>query len=153
MLYLVGGVARSGKTLLARRMLHERGVAYFPTDALMVGFGDALPEFGVAPENPDMANAVLLWPLLEAVARNLRITETSYVLEGVLLLPDGVARLGQDVGPEIRSCFLGYPEAEPNERARLAGAHPSEPGDWLAKHDEEYRLAFIRRMIGASRGI
>ncbi len=146
MLYLVGGAARSGKSLLAKRMLHEQGVAYFSTDALLMGFRNGLPGFGVREENTDIANAAILRPLVEAIAENLLVTEQSYLLEGVLLQPATVAQLQRDAGPAVRACFLGYSTIASLEKLTQVKLYKSQPHDWLTKYSDDEIVSLIDRM-------
>ncbi len=36
MLYFIGGPAKVGKSKLAEKLLHDKGIPYIPTDILMV---------------------------------------------------------------------------------------------------------------------
>lgn len=47
MLFLVGGTSRSGKTLIARRLLAGKQIPYLSLDWLMMGFNDGIPEYGI----------------------------------------------------------------------------------------------------------
>jgi predicted kinase len=70
MLYLLGGASRAGKSTLARRLLMQQCIPYFSIDALMMGFVNGMPEFGLDPDESEQARAVRLWPLLRAMAVN-----------------------------------------------------------------------------------
>ena len=53
MLFLVSGASRSGKTLIARKILADKQIPYLSLDWLMMGFNDGIPEYGIHH---------LLWP-------------------------------------------------------------------------------------------
>ncbi|MGE5223308.1 MAG: hypothetical protein ACM3PY_12790 [Omnitrophica WOR_2 bacterium] len=44
MIYLVGGAARSGKSMIAQRFMAQTGIPYFCLDWLMMGFANGMPE-------------------------------------------------------------------------------------------------------------
>lgn len=108
MLYLVGGASRAGKSTLARRLLLEKQVPYFPIDALMMGFANGWPQFGLDPDTSNFVRGEKLWPILRAMAVNIieeAATHPSYLLEGDELLPGHVAELSHEYEGQIRACF------------------------------------------------
>ena len=151
MLYLVGGASRAGKSKLARRMLLERHIPYLPLDALMMGFANGLPEFGVEPYGPDIEVGEKLWPLVHAMAVDLLETDVDYLIEGACLLPGQVARLVQTYGPAVRTCFIGYTDISPREKLHQIRAFGGEPNDWLQPAPDDEVIAFVDTMLDYSR--
>ena len=47
MLYILSGTSRSGKTTVARRFLTRTGIPYMSVDAIMMGFTNGIPEYGI----------------------------------------------------------------------------------------------------------
>jgi hypothetical protein len=47
MLYLIGGTSRSGKSIISRKLLTEKGIPYFPLDSVVMGFTNGMPELGI----------------------------------------------------------------------------------------------------------
>jgi hypothetical protein len=152
MLYLVGGASRSGKTWLARRLLERRQVAYFSIDALMMGFANGYPEFGLDPETSAILRGGKLWPILRAVAVNFieeKRYHPDYLLEGDELLPEYVAELSQVYPGEVRACFLGYTRLAPLEK--LQAVRRFEP-DWACYYnDDDFVLSFLAEQVQYSR--
>lgn len=147
MLYLIGGASRSGKSIVARRLLHERGIPYFSLDFLMMGLVNGLPELGFDPDQPSRVTAEKLWPLLRAVLVNILETEVDYLIEGDTILPQHVSELAQRFGPAIRACFIGYAEVAPGQKLadiRTFGGHPN---DWVSDYPDDYVLALVASMI------
>lgn len=52
MIYIIGGAARAGKTIIARRMLIERNIPYFCVDYFVSALDQAAPELGIDAESP-----------------------------------------------------------------------------------------------------
>ncbi|MHC5182780.1 MAG: hypothetical protein ACYSPI_00655, partial [Planctomycetota bacterium] len=47
MLYLVSGTSRSGKTLIAEKLMEEKQIPYMSLDWLMMGFTNGMPQLGI----------------------------------------------------------------------------------------------------------
>ena len=137
MLYLVGGASRSGKTWLARTLLERQQIAYFPVDALMMGFVNGFKEYDLDPETSGIVRGEKLWPILRAVAVNLieeQHYHPDYLLEGDELLPKHAADLVGAHPGEVRACFLGYTRVIPSEK--LQAVRRFEP-DWAKFYNDD----------------
>lgn len=143
MLYLVGGASRSGKTWLAQKLLERRKIAYFPIDALMMGFVNGDPGFGLDPETSGVVRSEKLWPILRNIAVNLieeKLYHPNYLLEGDELLPKYVIDLVRTYPGEIKACFLGYTHIDPAEK--LQTVRQFEP-DWAKFYDDDEIVKFF----------
>jgi hypothetical protein len=145
MLYLLGGAPRSGKSLVARRLLRERGLPYFPTDALMMGLRNGLPELGL-PSGDPRSMGERLWPVVRSMIMSLHWTRETYLLEGDLLLPEYVALLRPILQDELRACWLGYADIEVAEKVAQLRAFPAGPNDWLRDRSDEEQRRIVGRM-------
>lgn len=151
MLYLLGGASRAGKSYLAREMLRRAGVPYFPIDALMMGFANGVPRFGIVPEDSGQARGERLWPLLRAMAVNLleeEATHPTYLLGGDELLPARAAELIRDYPGQVRACFIGYADVDP--AAKLVDVRCGH-ATWMEWAGEEAALAAIVEAVEFSR--
>lgn len=129
MIYLVGGASRSGKSLLASRILARAGIPWFSLDALRMGLARGAPILGFDPEADDLVEAGRLWPIVHAIVDNLIADGRDYLIEGATLDPRDVARL---VGTgRARACYLGYPRLTAVAKADLVMRHRGGPNDWL----------------------
>ena len=131
MLYLVGGVSRSGKSQLAERMRERHGVSWFPLDALKMGLFRGAPDLGIHPEHEDLATADRMWPIVRGLIENLIFDGRPYLVEGVNLRPDTVAAFIAETREPVAACFLGYPEMDAATKAHLVARHAGLPNDWL----------------------
>ena len=95
MLYLIGGAARSGKTLIAQRMLLEHSIPRYALEYFVSALHRGCPEIGVRHEEANPARAERLWPRLEPMLRNIVEVEPVYVVEGDALLPRHVVAFTQ----------------------------------------------------------
>jgi hypothetical protein len=150
MLYVLGGAPRSGKSLVARRLLRECGLPYFPTDALMMGLRNGLPELRLPSGNP-RATGDRLWPVVRAMVMSLHWTRETYLLEGDLLLPEHVATLQPVLQDELRACWLGYADIGVAEKVAQLRLFPAGPNDWLRDASDEQHQRLVARMRTYSR--
>jgi len=150
MLYLIGGPARCGKTLLARRLHRRLGAPYFVTDYLTSGLAGE-PSLGVQHELGNRERGERAWPVLEGLLRNVAEVEPCYVVEGDLLLPERLAPFqGRFDGP-VRACFLGYPRVSPDGKLAAIRAHPSPVNDWVAGMSDARLHDLVAEMVAFSR--
>ncbi len=59
MLYVIGGAARAGKTLLAQRLFRNHRTPYFCVDYFVSALQHRAPELGIIGESPSIPNPVL----------------------------------------------------------------------------------------------
>lgn len=137
MLYLLGGAPRAGKSTVARRLVTESGVPYFSLDYLMMGLANGLPLSGVDADDPDEARvADRMWPVVRPMATAMLENGEEYLLEGVHLFPRFVWELQQAWPGQVRSCFLGYADADVQRKAAELRRFPPGPNDWMSEFDD-----------------
>ena len=151
MLYLIGGAARSGKTILTQRLFHEHRVPYFCLDAFVSTLEQAAPALGILSDESNLTRNPKLWPLLYPLLRDLAAVEPVYAFDGDALWPRGVAELIQSHPSPIRACFLGFANTTPERKLAEIRSHPDGVNDWIQKHDDDYILRFMEEMIEYSR--
>jgi hypothetical protein len=150
MLLFIGGAARTGKGILARRLLAEMRLPYLSLDVLLMGLARGAPEFGLDPTAGALAVAERLWPLVREMSASLLFDRTDYVMEGELL-PKYAAELRRAHPSQVQACFLGYATIAPAQKLRAIRAHARHPNDWPIEHTDKDLLKIIAREIGFSR--
>ncbi|MEU1446389.1 hypothetical protein [Streptomyces mirabilis] len=147
MLYLIGGTSRSGKTTLARLLLHRCSVPFLSADVLKMALHDVLPATFPAPDHPHHDLAVAIRPVIHAIGVHAVAQGLDYCLEGDLLVPGDVADLSRLHPDKVRACFLGYPTVSTAEKLRLIESFPGLPNDWVNRDlDRAGKIALIERM-------
>lgn len=144
MLFIVGGAPRAGKSILAQRMLAERKLAYFPTDILMMGFANAMPESGLELRDPAPVRAAIMWPMLRAMASTIVENGDDYLLEGDVLMPSHAVELRDRFGAPIRSCFMGYASVDAEAKMRDIRQFAVGKEDWTNDCDDAHLLLLAR---------
>jgi hypothetical protein len=145
MIYLIGGAARAGKTLITQRLWREGCIPYFCIDYFMSAIDQGAPELGIQAESHNLVRAPALWPRIEYLFRNIIEVETDYIIEGDALWPRGAAQMIQDYGPQrVSSVFLGYCHISPERKLQEIRTHGGGVNDWIQKHDDAYILALLK---------
>ncbi len=147
MLYLIGGTSRSGKSLMARNLLKEKGIPYLPLDALVMGFTHGLPEYRLHDKLFPDEIAKRMWPFVKAMCENLIFVGKDYAVEGEALLPADVSDLMNRHRNQIKACFLGYTEIDAAKKMQEIKTYSEGPSDWLVSESDAYILDHITHMI------
>jgi hypothetical protein len=91
MLFLVSGTSRSGKTLIAKKILADKQIPYLSLDWLMMGFNDGIPEYGIHHLLWPNEIAEKMSPFLQGMIDCMLTDGMDYVIEGEAMLPQSVA--------------------------------------------------------------
>ena len=153
MIFLVGGSSRSGKTLLARKVLAENRISYLSLDWLMMGFNDGIPEYGIHHLLWPHEIADRMEPFLLGMINSMLIEGSDCVIEGEAMRPKMVAELIEKHPDKIRAVFVGYSEIGVAEKVALVKKHASGENDWLTEKSSEYINDHIGNMIAHSKTI
>lgn len=150
MIYILGGASRSGKTLLSRRVVSEKGIPYFPLDALFGGLVSGVPQLGVAYNESFIDRAEKMWPVAKPVLGFFFHEERDFLIEGDTILPNQVNELVRE-GNRLKSCFMGYAELNKEEKLALVRTYHQGELDWTKGISDEEMLVLIDEMIQFSK--
>lgn len=152
MLIFVGGAARSGKGILARRLLVARQFPNLSLDVLKMGLTRGVPEYDIDPNAGGPVVGERLWPLVREMSMTLLVEGIDYVFEGELL-PQHVAILQEEFPRQVRACFLGYTSISPEQKLHAIRIHGGHPNDWPRDYTDADLLRVITREIAFSRAL
>lgn len=153
MLLLVSGTSRSGKTLIAKKLLAEKQIPYLSLDWLMMGFNTGIPEYGIHHLLWPDEIAKKMAPFLGGVIDSMLAEGMDYVIEGEALLPQWVAGLVKRNPGRIRAVFVGYTEIDVEDKVTLVREHAHAEDDWLTRESDDYIRDHIENMIAYSKTI
>ncbi len=153
MLFLVSGASRSGKTLIARRILADRQIPYLSLDWLMMGFNDGIPEYGIHHLLWPNEIAEKIGPFLLGMIDSMLVDDMDYVIEGEAMVPQLIADWIREHPDKIKAVFVGYTEINVNDKVALVKKHSDGENDWLTSESDEYIRDHINNMIGYSKMI
>ena len=153
MLFLVSGTSRSGKTLIARKILADKQIPYLSLDWLMMGFNDGIPEYGIHHLLWPNEIAEKMAPFLVGMIDSMLVDGMDYVIEGEAMLPQLVADLVEKHPEKIKAVFVGYTEISVKDKVALVKTHSDAENDWLTSESDEYIGDHIGNMIAYSKTI
>jgi len=152
MLYLVGGVPRTGKTIIAGRLLAEASIPYFCLDVLWWGLRASLPEFHLDNDASSVERGRQIGGVLLGISSELAVEKSQdYCLEGDTLLPEHVVELQRRFPGQVRGCFLGFARIAPEQKLSDIRRYTGYFNDWLSGADDSSVLTFIGEAIEFSR--
>ena len=153
MLFLVSGTSRSGKTLIAKKILADKQIPYLSLDWLMMGFNDGIPEYGIHHLLWPNEIAEKMSPFLQGMIDCMLTDGMDYVIEGEAMLPQSVANLIARHPDKIKAVFVGYTEISVKDKVALVKKHGTDENDWLTQKSDEYIEDHIENMIAHSKMI
>lgn len=144
MIYLLGGPPRTGKSTLARRLNQQHGIPVVSTDLLRGVLVMVVPELREAMRNGDpYREAEVFYSLLRQTIAVANVQLSDCVVEGVGFFPAQVAKLREELGMDLRCCFLGHSTARPEDLFGHETQHRV-----YDKLSEEQKTAFCRHIVG-----
>lgn len=145
MLYILGGSPRSGKSTIGRKLVKEKAIPFFCIDFLITSLQEVKP-LNIQHGQPFIGKAENLWPLVKPLLIHLLQEESNYLVEGDGILPKHVLELMKQYPTEIKSCFVGFSQADLNQKFKDIREFVGK-GDWTKRIDDMKLKQNIEDMI------
>jgi hypothetical protein len=153
MLYLVGGSSRSGKTLIARRILQRTGAPYLSLDWIVMGFTNGMPQLGIHDKLFPHEIAERMQTFFESMCDSILWTGEDLVVEGEAFLPESARKLVDSHPDAVSACFLGYAQVQVKKKVSETKSFSEGERDWLLQESDEVIHQHIRNMVEHSRKV
>ena len=153
MLYLISGSSRSGKTIIAKKILEHKNIPYMSLDWLVMGFTNGMPQWGIHDKLFPDESAKRLWSFFKAMCESMLYLEIDYIIEGEAMLPELIQELLDIYPDKIKICFVGYTDIDIDQKAQDIKTYSTRRGDWLTKESDDYIYDHIDNMVTHSRKI
>ncbi len=150
MLYLISGSSRSGKTIMAKKILAEKGISYLSLDWLVMGFTNGIPEYGIHDKLFPDEIAERSWSFLKAMLESMIYVEVDCIIEGEAILPELIVELKEKYPDKLRICFVGYTDVTVDEKVKDIKEISCGKSDWLSDKSDEYIIDHVKNMIAHS---
>ena len=138
MLYIITGIAKSGKTFITNRLVKEKKIGYFSSDLLMMSLAKGNKTIGINPNASDITVSNQLRPYLEAMIQTVMENHIDYIFEGVHFQPDFVRHLLDKYPSKIKVIFLGYRLVDTVKKVEeLKKYGPSTNNHWYSHLDDQ----------------
>lgn len=150
MIYLIGGVSKSGKSFIASKVMKEKDIPYFSTDFLLWSLGGDDGLFSYS--DPDFHVSKILKPYILKIISFLIRNKTDYLIEGTHITPSLFMELKELYKDEIKACFLGYPTIDSEYKfEEILKFESNETNKWYKVLNDEAFKEFIRNKIEESK--
>jgi len=116
MIYILTGMAKTGKSILANTLSKETGYSITSTDHIMMMFHKANPALGINASESDPSVSKALEPYVRAWIETLIQNKENQIIEGVHFLPSFSRELLDKYPKEIKILYLGYKDWTPQEK-------------------------------------
>lgn len=153
MIYIISGTSRSGKTLIAKKMMKQFEIPYLSLDWLVMGFTNGIPEYGIHDKLWPNEIAKRFWNFLKAMCENMIWTKIDYIIEGEAVLPELIEELLKKYPDDIRVCFVGYTKVNISDKVKDVYNYSNGKNDWLTNEPDDYVESHINNMIEYSKDI
>lgn len=153
MLYIISGASRSGKTIMAKKILAEKGISYLSLDWLVMGFTNGMPEYGIHDKLFPHEIAERAWSFFKAMLESMIYVEADCVVEGEAILPGLIVELREKYPDKLKICFIGYTEVSVEEKVKYIKNNSSGKNDWLTVNSDDYIMDHVNNMIAHSKNI
>ena len=108
MIYILTGIAKSGKTLIANEVIKRISIPLFSTDYIMMMLSRGNKDLGIDVEASDSVVSKQLEPYIEGLLKTIIENKVDYLIEGVHFNPDFAKKLMDHFPHDIKVLFLGY---------------------------------------------
>lgn len=150
MLFILGGVSRSGKSIIARRLVREKQRPFFCIDFLITSL-EKVPSLKIKQGQAFIPKAEKIWPIIKPMLSCLIKEEPNYLVEGDGILPKQVSGLLGQFPNEIKVCFVGFSEIDPRDKLKQVREFGGNMDDWTKSISDEQLIKYLEDMIAFSR--
>ena len=151
MLYIISGVAKSGKTLIAKKLLEKYQISYFSTDYLMMSLSLAAPKLGVNHEEDDFIVANAMEPYLYFMIKTMVENNIDYCLEGVHFNPLFAKKILTDFKGRIKFLYLGFSDVSWEDKLdELNRYRLSLENYWFKHYSYDQMVELVKSLIEVS---
>lgn len=117
MIYILTGVAKSGKTLVSRKLSKQFHLQLIQTDHIMMMLHKGNSKLGINIHASDSTVSLFLEPYLLGLIETIIHQKNNFLIEGVHFLPSFAKRLIDLYPNQIRVLYLIYENINPHDKA------------------------------------
>jgi 2-phosphoglycerate kinase len=146
MIYLIGGVGRSGKSTLANKILKTHQISNLSTDRLFYSLANSeRAELSWGMNHEDMCLKML--PVVQELVSY--YPEQDFVIEGQVLLPEYFETINQSAKGMVKMAIMGYGDCKLEDKIQAVKDHPSY-NEWLANKPDQDIIDTIKKFMHIS---
>lgn len=153
-IYIISGVAKSGKTLIAKEITNRYQIPYFSTDYIMMMLFHGNKNLNIDIDASDSTVSNQLEPYLFGLISTMIENKVDYLLEGVHFNPDFSSKLYRKFKNDIRIVYLGYKEVSASKKIEELFKYQDQiENKWYSHFDDKKMRELIEYLISESKRI
>lgn len=146
----IGGVARSGKSTLAKRFSKLNLYNHFPLDYVTSSLKNNFPETNISSSVVIGESSEKLALLLSTIVRIMESKDEKYIIDSAHIMPKDIVKyLDRDKWDVY---FVGYPNISKFTKFSSIRKYDDHT-DWTSRRSDEELLSIIEKLISISRKI
>ena len=154
MIYILTGIAKSGKTLLSNEILDKYHISTFSTDYIMMMLARGNNDLAIDIDAEDSVVAEKIEPYLYAMIKTMIENNATYLIEGVHFNTSFSRKLLNEFEDKIQIIYLGYKEVSVEDKMQEVLKYKEVMNNpWLFNHLDQTLEEIISYMIGESKRI
>jgi hypothetical protein len=151
MIYILSGIAKSGKSLIADDIIKTYHMRVISTDLIMMMLHLGNDQLSIDIHKSDISVSHALKPYLYGMIKSLSGLKKNYLIEGVHIQPDFAYELTQAFPNKIKYVCLGYKDADPILKAKELRGHIKDiDNPWYESMSDTQLIELTTYMINES---
>ena len=151
MIYILAGIAKSGKTTIAREFNKRYNIPYFSTDYIMMMLSRGNKELGVNPDASDSTVSKQIQPYVYGMIKTMIENKVDYLIEGVHFNPDFSRELIDEFPNDIKIIYLGYKDTSVILKIYEMNKYKDEVENaWYSSFNDEKMVELVSYLIDES---
>ena len=149
--FIICGASRSGKSVLAKRLKDRFNLNWIIGDAIVSSLEDAFPNIGISHHGDLDEIGDRLETYIKYLLWNYAYEGGGYVFDSTHLYPRHIERMREKLGEGLQVAFLGYAEADEQEKMAQIRRHDPAQDWWTAERTDDELKTHICAQISKSR--
>ena len=151
MIYILGGIPKSGKTTIAKEFTKRYKIPYFSTDYIMMMLSRGNTELGIDPNAGDTVVSKQIQPYVYGMIKTMVENKVDYLIEGVHFNPDFAKELLLEYPNYIKIVYLGYKDTSVILKIYELNKYKSHiENSWYDSYSDEEMVKLVSNLIDES---
>lgn len=147
MIYILAGMAKSGKSLVSKTILKTKQIQVISTDWIMMMLFHGNKDLNLDINRSDISVSRQLEPYIEGLIESLSVSKKDFLIEGVHIQPEFGKKLSERFPNKLRAVYLGYKDLDPKVKASELRAHVESIDNPWYRHMGETELLKLTKYL------
>ncbi len=154
MIYIIAGIAKSGKTTISKEFNKRYNIPYFSTDYIMMMLSKGNSNLDVNPDLSDSSVASQIQPYLYGMIKTMIENKVNYLIEGVHFNTDFSKELINEFPNDIKILYLGFKDTTIKLKIHELNKYKDKVENaWYSSFNDEKMKELVSYLITESKRI